>query len=125
MAVRCVDTKRLFQSVRFLSSFQLFYASYNKADFLLPSISGKPFNAHLLIHNAVSNIICCLVFGDRFEYTDEKYHRILKAFNDVIQLQESMSVQVSPWHEHITSPTVPILFGNKTYTIDTKFTCLW
>lgn len=72
-------------------------------------IPGKPFNAQLLIHNAVSNIICCLVFGERFEYSDEKYHRILKAFNDVVELQGSMSVQVSPWYEHITSPTVFIL----------------
>ncbi|XP_075895314.1 cytochrome P450 2J4-like isoform X2 [Nelusetta ayraudi] len=74
-----------------------------EANYLIEAFSsnkGKPFNAQLLIHNAVSNIICCLVFGERFEYSDEKYHRILKAFNDVVELQGSMSVQIFnafPW----------------------------
>uniref|UniRef100_A0A8C2Z9R2 Cytochrome P450 n=1 Tax=Cyclopterus lumpus TaxID=8103 RepID=A0A8C2Z9R2_CYCLU len=32
---------------------------------------GKPFNPHLIMNNAVSNIICSLVFGHRFEYGNE------------------------------------------------------
>ncbi|XP_075895311.1 cytochrome P450 2J2-like [Nelusetta ayraudi] len=55
---------------------------------------GKAFNAQNLINNAVSNIICCLVFAERFEYTDEKFQRILQAFNDALQLQGSISVQI-------------------------------
>uniref|UniRef100_A0A3B4GL91 Cytochrome P450 2J2-like n=1 Tax=Pundamilia nyererei TaxID=303518 RepID=A0A3B4GL91_9CICH len=43
---------------------------------------GKPFNVQLLINNAVSNIICCLVFGNRFEYTDRQYQSILHNFNE-------------------------------------------
>uniref|UniRef100_A0A667YEK0 Cytochrome P450 2J2-like n=1 Tax=Myripristis murdjan TaxID=586833 RepID=A0A667YEK0_9TELE len=35
--------------------------------------SGKPFNPHVIINNAVSNIICSLVFGHRFEYEDERF----------------------------------------------------
>uniref|UniRef100_A0A667YEA2 Cytochrome P450 2J2-like n=1 Tax=Myripristis murdjan TaxID=586833 RepID=A0A667YEA2_9TELE len=34
---------------------------------------GKPFNPHVIINNAVSNIICSLVFGHRFEYEDERF----------------------------------------------------
>uniref|UniRef100_H3BWI2 Cytochrome P450 2J6-like n=1 Tax=Tetraodon nigroviridis TaxID=99883 RepID=H3BWI2_TETNG len=61
---------------------------------------GEPFNAKTLIHNAVSNIICCLVFGERFEYTDKQYHAILKSFDRIIQLQGHFMVQVFntfPW----------------------------
>uniref|UniRef100_A0A3Q1GU49 Uncharacterized protein n=1 Tax=Acanthochromis polyacanthus TaxID=80966 RepID=A0A3Q1GU49_9TELE len=32
------------------------------------SYKGKPFNPHLVVNNAVSNIICSLIFGHRFEY---------------------------------------------------------
>uniref|UniRef100_A0A8C2Z450 Uncharacterized protein n=1 Tax=Cyclopterus lumpus TaxID=8103 RepID=A0A8C2Z450_CYCLU len=37
------------------------------------SHKGKPFDPHLILNNAVSNIICSLVFGHRFEYGDEKH----------------------------------------------------
>uniref|UniRef100_A0A3B4GJB7 Uncharacterized protein n=1 Tax=Pundamilia nyererei TaxID=303518 RepID=A0A3B4GJB7_9CICH len=52
-------------------------------------------NICLLINNAVSNIICCLVFGNRFEYTDQQYQSILHNFNEVMRLQGSMSTQVN------------------------------
>lgn len=54
-----------------------------------------PFNAQSLINNAVSNIICCLVFGSRFDYKDEKYKTILGYFNEIVLLQGGLSVQVS------------------------------
>ncbi len=56
---------------------------------------GKPFNAQLVINNAVSNIICCLVFGHRFEYNDKKHERVLQALNETIVLQGGISAQVS------------------------------
>ncbi|XP_051803071.1 cytochrome P450 2J4-like isoform X15 [Acanthochromis polyacanthus] len=61
---------------------------------------GKPFDARKLINNAVSNIICCLVFGHRFEYTDKQYQAILQGFYESARLQGSMFVQVYntvPW----------------------------
>ncbi|XP_034531857.1 cytochrome P450 2J6-like [Notolabrus celidotus] len=61
---------------------------------------GQPFNAHILLNNAVSNIICCLVFGDRFEYNDEQYKRILQYFNDLVYMQGNLGVQMYntlPW----------------------------
>ncbi|XP_026161315.1 cytochrome P450 2J2-like [Mastacembelus armatus] len=59
-----------------------------------------PFNALPLINSAVSNIICCLVFGDRYEYTDKKYLTILRTMNEIVQLQGSFGVQLYntvPW----------------------------
>ncbi|XP_060884416.1 cytochrome P450 2J1-like isoform X1 [Labrus mixtus] len=61
---------------------------------------GQPFNAQQLISNTVSNIICCLVFGDRYEYTDKRFQSILQDFNEIVFLQGSPSVQMYntlPW----------------------------
>ncbi|XP_070764307.1 cytochrome P450 2J4-like [Enoplosus armatus] len=55
---------------------------------------GKPFNAQPLINKAVSNIICCLVFGERFEYTDKQYQGILQNFSEIVHLEGSVWVQV-------------------------------
>ncbi|KAF3851839.1 hypothetical protein F7725_005194 [Dissostichus mawsoni] len=56
------------------------------------SLRRKPFNAQSLINNAVSNIICCLVFGDRFEYDDKQHQYILETFNE---LREDMGSSVN------------------------------
>ncbi|XP_010743976.3 cytochrome P450 2J6 [Larimichthys crocea] len=61
---------------------------------------GKPFNALSLINNAVSNIICCLVFGHRFEYTDEQFQRILQNFSEAVLLEGTLWAQAYntlPW----------------------------
>ncbi|XP_030577730.1 cytochrome P450 2J2-like [Archocentrus centrarchus] len=61
---------------------------------------GKPFNAQPLINNAVSNIICCLVFGNRFEYTDKQYQSIIRNFSEILHLQETIVTQmynIMPW----------------------------
>uniref|UniRef100_A0A7N6C419 Cytochrome P450, family 2, subfamily P, polypeptide 6 n=1 Tax=Anabas testudineus TaxID=64144 RepID=A0A7N6C419_ANATE len=55
---------------------------------------GQPFNAQSLINNAVSNIICCLVFGERFEYSDKQYQSILQDFNESLQLEGSLWAQI-------------------------------
>ncbi|XP_061593792.1 cytochrome P450 2J2-like isoform X2 [Cololabis saira] len=61
---------------------------------------GQPFNSQTLINSAVSNIICCLVFGRRYEYTDQQYHSILQDFSDLVYLEGSVWAQiynVMPW----------------------------
>ncbi|XP_028258726.1 cytochrome P450 2J2-like [Parambassis ranga] len=61
---------------------------------------GKYLNAQSLINSAVSNIICCLVFGTRIEYSDEQHKTILHTFNHITELQGSLSVQIyntMPW----------------------------
>ncbi|XP_030612298.1 cytochrome P450 2J6-like [Archocentrus centrarchus] len=61
---------------------------------------GKAFNAQPLISNAVSNIIYCLVFGNRSEYTDSHYQSIIHKFSEILHLQETMITQlynIMPW----------------------------
>ncbi|XP_014326270.1 cytochrome P450 2J2-like [Xiphophorus maculatus] len=55
---------------------------------------GKAFNAQALINYAVSNIICCLVFGSRYEYNDKQYQTILLDFNEIVSLQGSFFIQM-------------------------------
>ncbi|XP_063056816.1 cytochrome P450 2J4-like [Engraulis encrasicolus] len=61
---------------------------------------GKAFDPQLVINNAVSNIICVLVFGDRFEYTDDEFRSLLKNINLVISLEADIWAQMYnllPW----------------------------
>lgn len=81
---------------------------------------AKPFNAYPLINNAVSNIICCLVLGHRFEYTDKQHQTILQIFNELLYLEGSvwgLIYNAVPWlmrwlpgpHQRIFTLTQKIL----------------
>uniref|UniRef100_UPI0037E7D684 cytochrome P450 2J6-like n=1 Tax=Semicossyphus pulcher TaxID=241346 RepID=UPI0037E7D684 len=54
------------------------------------SHQGKPFNPNLILNNAVSNIICSLVFGHRFEYRDEKFRKMIICFERALQSQATI-----------------------------------
>lgn len=41
------------------------------------SFSGHPFDPRHFINNAVSNMICSLTFGNRFDYKDQKFKKLL------------------------------------------------
>nr|XP_040041247.1 cytochrome P450 2J6-like [Gasterosteus aculeatus aculeatus] len=58
------------------------------------SHKGKPFDPHLIVNNVVSNVICSLVFGHRFEYGDEKFLKLMKWFADGFELEVSVWVQL-------------------------------
>ncbi|NWV44125.1 CP2DH protein, partial [Grantiella picta] len=50
-----------------------------EAGFLCSAVSseeGKAFDIHILINNAVCNVICTIVFGDRFDYNDETFKKL-------------------------------------------------
>ncbi|XP_068448932.1 cytochrome P450 2J4-like [Clinocottus analis] len=81
---------------------------------------GKPFDAQPPINQAVSNIICCLVFGDRFDYSDKQHQFILQTFTELFDLQGgiwALVYNVAPWlmtrlpgpHQRIFSLTQTIL----------------
>lgn len=52
--------------------------------------NGNPFNPHLPTNYAVANIICSLVFGHRFEYTDERFQAFMMMFDKTIELEASI-----------------------------------
>ncbi|TKS74525.1 Cytochrome P450 2J2 [Collichthys lucidus] len=55
---------------------------------------GKPFGPHLIMNNVVSNIICFLVFGHRFEYSDKKFKRLMELFGQSLEIEGSIWVQL-------------------------------
>ncbi|XP_077939898.1 cytochrome P450 2K1 [Gasterosteus aculeatus] len=61
---------------------------------------GQPFNTGQSINPAVSNIICSIVYGSRFEYSDEEFKLMVDRANDNFRLAGSPSVQLVdmyPW----------------------------
>ena len=51
---------------------------------LFESHQGRPFDPLKSINMAVSNIICVLVFGKRFDYDDEEFNASLTSMNDIV-----------------------------------------
>ncbi|XP_074121896.1 cytochrome P450 2J4-like [Sminthopsis crassicaudata] len=47
---------------------------------------GQPFDPHFAINNAVSNIICSITFGHRFEYHDSQFRELLKTVENIMKL---------------------------------------
>lgn len=68
---------------------------------------GKPINPSFTVYNAVSNIICSVVFGSRFEYDDEDFKHLLHIINSNVQLVSSLTAQVFnlvPFIKHLPGP---------------------
>uniref|UniRef100_A0A8D0H9Z3 Cytochrome P450 family 2 subfamily J member 2 n=1 Tax=Sphenodon punctatus TaxID=8508 RepID=A0A8D0H9Z3_SPHPU len=62
---------------------------------------GQPFNPQFQINNAVSNIICSVTFGDRFEYHDAHFQELLHL------IDETLCVQGTIWNQLYNSfPTL-------------------
>ncbi|XP_078496980.1 cytochrome P450 2D6-like [Lissotriton helveticus] len=59
------------------------------------SKNGRPFDPHLMINNAVSNVICSIIFGDRFEYDDKKFQKVLKLFDDIVHAGTDILLQLA------------------------------
>uniref|UniRef100_G3PNJ6 Cytochrome P450, family 2, subfamily N, polypeptide 13 n=1 Tax=Gasterosteus aculeatus aculeatus TaxID=481459 RepID=G3PNJ6_GASAC len=51
---------------------------------------GEPFDPVPLINNAVANIICQIVFGRRFDYTDHNFQSMLRNLTDMAYLEGSI-----------------------------------
>ncbi|XP_048052251.1 cytochrome P450 2J4-like [Megalobrama amblycephala] len=61
---------------------------------------GRPFDPRLLLNNAVSNVICVLLFGNRFEYSDHEFQYLLKNINEALYLEGGICAQLYnmfPW----------------------------
>ena len=56
---------------------------------------GQPFDPHFKINNAVSNIICSITFGERFEYHDSQFQELLRLLDKATYLSSSKMVRVS------------------------------
>ncbi|XP_077130962.1 cytochrome P450 2K1-like isoform X2 [Ranitomeya variabilis] len=50
------------------------------------SHNGKPFDTHMVINSAVSNVICSIIFGKRFEYDDPTFEKLIKMLDESAKL---------------------------------------
>ncbi|KAM6343126.1 cytochrome P450 2J2 [Alca torda] len=55
---------------------------------------GNPFNPHFKINNAVSNIICSVTFGNRFDYHDEDFQKLLRLIDETVSLHGTIASQL-------------------------------
>lgn len=60
----------------------------------IASNTGKPFDTKMILNSAVSNVICSILFGERFEYDDPVFLTLLKLMNENTKLLGSPMVLV-------------------------------
>uniref|UniRef100_A0A8C3X299 Cytochrome P450 2J2-like n=1 Tax=Catagonus wagneri TaxID=51154 RepID=A0A8C3X299_9CETA len=70
---------------------------HEESQYLIQAIgeeNGQPFNPQIKISNAVSNIICSIMFGKRFDYQDDQFQELLRLLHEVTHLQTSLHCQL-------------------------------
>ncbi|XP_074763444.1 cytochrome P450 2H1-like isoform X2 [Athene noctua] len=68
-----------------------------EANFLVERIRNtheRPFNPGSFVVHAVSNIICSIIFGDRFDYEDKKFLTLIDLLEENNTLQNSVQTQL-------------------------------
>ncbi|XP_072045903.1 cytochrome P450 2J6-like [Amphiura filiformis] len=60
----------------------------------LDSLEGRPVDLTCYFNNAVSNIICKVVFGTRFELSNERIHRLTSLLNHLNELLGAGNVEM-------------------------------
>uniref|UniRef100_A0A8C5QBF5 Uncharacterized protein n=1 Tax=Leptobrachium leishanense TaxID=445787 RepID=A0A8C5QBF5_9ANUR len=55
---------------------------------------GVPFDPRFIINNAVSNVICSIAFGDRYDYNDAKFQKLLHLFEESLKNESGLLAQV-------------------------------
>ncbi|NXF85017.1 CP2DE protein, partial [Eubucco bourcierii] len=68
-----------------------------EARFLCSAVNseeGRPFDLHLLVTNAVVNVICTTIFGERFHYGDEMLKKLLKVSENSLNEETGFLAQL-------------------------------
>eukprot|EP00058_Branchiostoma_floridae_P025950 XP_002611440.1 hypothetical protein BRAFLDRAFT_56844 [Branchiostoma floridae] len=68
------------------------------------SQNGQPFDLKIMMQNAVSNVICSIVFGDRFEYGDPDFMRLIRLLNAFVEAKPTVHdllTMIHPLFRHL------------------------
>ncbi|XP_063348492.1 cytochrome P450 2G1-like [Pelmatolapia mariae] len=69
------------------------------------TFKGKPFDPEFLLSSTVSNVICCLVFGERFSFEDKQFLHLLTIISNITRFNSTPLGQmhnIFPWlMEHL------------------------
>ncbi|XP_053109085.1 cytochrome P450 2D17-like isoform X2 [Hemicordylus capensis] len=71
------------------------------------SKEGSPFNPQYILINAVSNIICIITFGNRFEYNDAVFLKLMHLTEELIKTLSRILPQIlaaGSWLSYIPGP---------------------
>ncbi|KFP81064.1 Cytochrome P450 2D20, partial [Acanthisitta chloris] len=60
----------------------------------IKSEAGHSLDLHFLINNAVCNVICTIVFGERFNYSDETFVKLLRLLENSLKEQTGFLPQL-------------------------------
>ncbi|XP_050754509.1 cytochrome P450 2H2-like isoform X3 [Gymnogyps californianus] len=81
-----------------------------EASFLVERIRNtheRPFNPGNFLVHSVANIICSIVFGDRFDYEDKKFLTLIELLDENNKLQNSIQTQEKGnGHSEFTTETL-------------------
>ncbi|XP_070700474.1 cytochrome P450 2G1-like [Pempheris klunzingeri] len=55
----------------------------------IETFKAKPFDPTLLLSRTVSNVICCIVFGERFGYEDKQFLHLMNVIVEILQFLSS------------------------------------
>lgn len=72
------------------------------------SRDGIPFDIQYLINTSVSNIICSIMFGERFSYEDKKLQHLLRNLHEIFNVPLQGIVQFFPIVRFLPSERVKI-----------------
>ncbi|XP_077130968.1 cytochrome P450 2K1-like isoform X2 [Ranitomeya variabilis] len=67
------------------------------------SQNGKPFNIHMVINSAVSNVICSIIFGKRFEYDDPAFQKLISMLDESAKLVGTPKVMLYDYYPFLGS----------------------
>uniref|UniRef100_UPI0009B48C2B cytochrome P450 2Y3 n=1 Tax=Monopterus albus TaxID=43700 RepID=UPI0009B48C2B len=71
----------------------------------IDTFKATSFDPTFLLSRTVSNVICCLVFGQRFSYEDKQFLRLLHVISEVVRFNSSswgLMYNIFPWlMEHL------------------------
>lgn len=69
----------------------------------LEKYGNKPFDIQNILNTSVSNVICSLLFGKRFEYEDAKFKHLIILLNKLLSTSSSSSPAfIFPILRHLT-----------------------
>ncbi|XP_009999090.1 PREDICTED: cytochrome P450 2C20-like isoform X2 [Chaetura pelagica] len=63
-----------------------------ETEYLLEEINktkGTPFDPTFMLSCAVSNVICCIVFGKRYDYKDKNFLSLMNNMNNIFEMMNS------------------------------------
>ncbi|PIO40987.1 hypothetical protein AB205_0206370 [Aquarana catesbeiana] len=94
-------------------------------------MKNRPINPMHLLRLSVSNIICSIVFGERFDYEDKKFMTLLKLIQEVVTLlnsrlgQEKNNPKTEFHRDNLLGTVIDLFFaGTETTSVTLRYAFL-